>query len=285
MMTNEELRKKILIALFSDHQLYEQLVLKGGNALYLIFQVGDRTSLDLDFSIADDFEDLSETATRIENRLTEALATDDLILFDFSMHPKPRTTIDDWWGGYSAEFKLIEKSHAEQLEYDTSRMRRESLPIGARSQRRKYIIEISKYEYIDDRIERDLQGVTIRVYSPVLLAAEKLRALLQQHPDYPQISKPTKRSRARDLYDIWILCDHFALRLEAHLQTVEAVFHAKKVDLALLSRLRELRNLHFASWSDVENAVGHTIEDFDFYFNYVVGIAERLYAQWNVDTP
>ena len=57
-MTQIEARKLILKALYQDDWLYSQLVLKGGNALAMIYRVGTRTTLDLDFSIRDDFSNL-----------------------------------------------------------------------------------------------------------------------------------------------------------------------------------------------------------------------------------
>lgn len=57
-MLQDQIRLTILTALFSGDELCRHLVLKGGNALSLAYGVGDRTSPDLDFSIADDFDDL-----------------------------------------------------------------------------------------------------------------------------------------------------------------------------------------------------------------------------------
>ncbi len=139
-------------------------------------------------------------------------------------------------------------------------MRRRALTIDSGSQRRKYSIEISKYEYVDEKEEMIIDNVRIWVYSPLLLAVEKLRALLQQHPTYPQIPNKMKRSRARDLYDIWVISDFFTIKLEMYLPTVKAVFLAKKVDMRLLGSLSELRALHMASWSDVELSVAAEIQ-------------------------
>lgn len=63
-MTFEEIRRITIIALFSDDELVNQLVLKGGNALSLIHKVSLRTSLDLDFSLATDFGDLDDARTK-----------------------------------------------------------------------------------------------------------------------------------------------------------------------------------------------------------------------------
>lgn len=206
-MTQDELPKLILKALCSDDWLFGQLVLKGGNALSLVYNVGERTSLDLDFSIAGDFADIDVVGTRIEETLKRTFESIGIVVFDFHVVQKPRLAHTEWWGGYEVEFKLISETKAKDLSYEHEHMRRQALTVDSGSQRRKYVIEISKFEYVGDIVEKDVDGFDVRVYSPVLLAAEKLRALLQQHPAYPQIPKNSKRSRSRDLYDIWAICE------------------------------------------------------------------------------
>jgi hypothetical protein len=159
------------------------------------------------------------------------------------------------------------------------------MTIDPGSQRRRYTIEISKFEFVGDKEIRKVDDFEVCVYSPLLLAAEKLRALLQQHTDYPEIEERLKRSRARDLYDIWVISDFFSIRLDMHLETVKAVFEAKKVDLGLLGRLSELRALHMASWPDVELSVAGQLESFDFYFDFVLSAATRLHSQWIKNSP
>ena len=61
----EEVRCRILIALFSDDELMDTLVLKGGNALALVHKVGLRASVDMDFSMEEPFSDLEEARERI----------------------------------------------------------------------------------------------------------------------------------------------------------------------------------------------------------------------------
>ncbi len=284
-VNQDELRRLILKALYSDEWLHSRLVLKGGNALALVYDVGERTSLDLDFSIQSDFDNVEYVSKRIKAALTNTFSDFDIIVFDFALSSKPAINDIQWWGGYHAEFKLITRASAENLSMQVTEMRRQSLTVSSNSQRRKYIIEISKFEYIDDKLDKNIDDFSVSVYSPVLLAAEKLRALVQQHPSYTQIPAHSKRSRSRDLYDIWAISEHFAIKLEMHMQTVRAVFDAKKVSLDLLGKLHDLRDLHMASWDDVILSVGHDIEDFYFYFAFVVNIAEELYAQWKKNTP
>lgn len=284
-MTHIENRKLILHALYSDNWLYNQLILKGGNALSMIYKIGKRTSLDLDFSIQNDFTDIKEVSKRIEKVLFKTFSKHRIYLFDFSFYPKPKKTTNYWWGGYCAEFKLISKDLAEKLEYKIDYLRRQSFQVDPGSQKIKYSIEISKFEYIDGFNTKEFEGMRILVYSPLLLAAEKLRALLQQHSSYSQITANVKRSRSRDLYDIWVICEYFAINLGAHLEVVQAVFNAKRVDMKLLNDLDSVKDLHYASWSDVELSVAEEIEDFNFYFEYVNNFAKKLYTKWKINSP
>jgi hypothetical protein len=56
-----DIRRLVITSVLADDWLMQQLVLKGGNALSLVYGIGGRTSLDVDFSIADDFADLPQT--------------------------------------------------------------------------------------------------------------------------------------------------------------------------------------------------------------------------------
>ncbi|RZF25904.1 hypothetical protein EVC45_30975 [Paraburkholderia sp. UYCP14C] len=59
-------------AMFSDDELLEQLVLKGGNAMALVHRISARASVDLDFSLRQDFgEGFEKVGARIEKTLRE----------------------------------------------------------------------------------------------------------------------------------------------------------------------------------------------------------------------
>jgi Nucleotidyl transferase AbiEii toxin, Type IV TA system len=102
-------------------------------------------------------------------------------------------------GGYRVEFKLISKEKAAKLGTDIEALRRNATVLGA-AQERIFKIEISKYEYCRGKVEAELDAFTVFVYSPEMIAAEKLRAICQQMPDYPL--NPHGHARARDFYDI-----------------------------------------------------------------------------------
>ena len=53
-----EVKKRVIIAMFSDDDLMEHLVLKGGNLLDMVYGISTRPSKDVDFSIPGKFADL-----------------------------------------------------------------------------------------------------------------------------------------------------------------------------------------------------------------------------------
>jgi predicted nucleotidyltransferase component of viral defense system len=98
----EEVRRRILIALFSDDELMGALVLKGGNALALIYKVGARASLDMDFSIDSVFADVKKTGDRIFDTLKREFGLIGYVVFDekFEIKPSKRgEELPEWWGG------------------------------------------------------------------------------------------------------------------------------------------------------------------------------------------
>ena len=84
-----DIRRLVIIAMFSDDALFNRLVLKGGNAISLVYGYGSRSSLDVDFSVDGDFNDLAETARRIEAALTDRFRSVGYMLFDYSFAPRP----------------------------------------------------------------------------------------------------------------------------------------------------------------------------------------------------
>jgi predicted nucleotidyltransferase component of viral defense system len=64
-------RRVVITAMFSDDLLSAHLVLKGGNALNLVYGLSNRTSLDLDFSMDSDFPDVADAQARLFHALHE----------------------------------------------------------------------------------------------------------------------------------------------------------------------------------------------------------------------
>ena len=77
-----EIRRLTIKALFADDFLLDQLVLKGGNALNLVHRIGNRSSLDIDLSLASDFADPESCKQRIINTLRARFEAEGLHFFD-----------------------------------------------------------------------------------------------------------------------------------------------------------------------------------------------------------
>src|SRR5208282_2853019 len=153
-----EIRRLAITAVFSDDLLFEKVVLKGGNALSLAHRLSKRTSLDLDFSIEGDFENVDEIRGRLRRALENRFSSAALVVFDFKFEPKPSTVPqgqDPRWGGYVASFKISEKRKYDELQGDLDALRRDSLVVGP-TQQRVFTIDLSKYEYVAGKVELEL---------------------------------------------------------------------------------------------------------------------------------
>lgn len=281
-------KKLVIIALASDDDLMEELVLKGGNAIDLIHAKGkgglSRTSYDLDFSIDGDFgEEIQAIAFRIENLLIQAFAEQGYILFDYSFKQKPTVISEryaDFWGGYKIEFKIIEKTAYDRVGGNLDQIRRIALPLHP-SHSPKFEVEISKYEYVERKVPMEMDGYTIYVYSPEMIVFEKLRALCQQLPEYAEIiPSHSPRARARDFYDIHLIMDYYGIdpSLPDNHSMIQHIFEAKKVPLGFIQLLRANKSLHKEDWKSVMDTVSvdEDMRDFEFYFEYVLGMFEPI---------
>jgi len=119
-MNFEQIRSLAILAMFSDDVLYERLVLKGGNALNLVHKAGARVSLDLDFSIEQDFDDLEDVSARIFSALKSRFESAGYVIFDKRFRSVPPDRMSER-GGYIAEFKLIEQEEFQELGASVSR--------------------------------------------------------------------------------------------------------------------------------------------------------------------
>jgi len=194
----ELIKMLTLRALVSDESLMYGLVLKGGNALQLAYDMTDRASLDIDFSISGDFS--NEEFKRVEGRLFGLLTTEfekhNLAVFDIKFYEKPKQNKIKEWKGYKLEFKVIDVGKYDPKNLDKSR--REAYPIYDNNST-KFEVEISSYEYTKPKIMVEVEGAVFYVYTPEMIVLEKIRALCQSMPDYSDIV-PTARvkGRARD---------------------------------------------------------------------------------------
>lgn len=281
----ERIKKLTVKAIFSDELLTKHLVLKGGNAIDLILQVGTRSSVDLDFSMPGDFEpdELREIRDRIEAAMLSVFAPEDLIPFDVTFDPMPQIVTPDlagFWGGYRAMFKLISSTQHAELQGDLESLRRNALRVGGGS---KLQIDISKFEFCSGKEEHEIEGVRVFVYTPVMLAFEKLRAICQQLPEYAVQVKRLGRPnapRARDFIDISGLARRFGFDLAdpKHGEILDAVFAAKRVSVSLLEKVKDYREFHRSNFAAVQDSVkaGVQLDDFDVYFDEIVRLCERI---------
>lgn len=278
-----EVRRLVIVAMFSDEALRKRIVLKGGNALELVHRVVTRGSIDVDLSIAGEFADLDDTKRRIFQALHRTFETVDLLVFDETFRAVPPELTEDrktWWGGYYVEFKLIARDRAEALQNSLEQMRRQAEAMDQK-QGRKFRVEISKFEYCEGKIPAELDGHTIYVYTEEMCVIEKLRAICQQMPECAR-THPTPR--ARDFYDIYTTVTRrgLDLALPENLELFRHIFTAKRVPLALLRRIGETREFHRPDWASVENAVVGEVLGFDTYFDFVSEEVSKLDTLWNV---
>jgi hypothetical protein len=285
--TLERIKKLAVTAMFSDDELLDELVLKGGNAMALIHKLTSRESVDLDFSMRHDFPGGVEAVRRrIETALQRTFRPAGYEPFDFKMAERPAhisEDLADFWGGYGLEFKLVtteqfaaQKNHLEQL-------RRTALSIG---QGKKFLIDISRFEYIEDKQEDELDGYRIYVYSPLMIACEKLRAICQQMEEYAPVVKRSDRrpgsERARDFVDIHTLVEKLSLDLAAPkaIDMTREMFRLKHVEIGWLGNMEKYREHHRQGFRAVQDTVspGFDLKDFDFYFDYVTDLARKVLA-------
>jgi predicted nucleotidyltransferase component of viral defense system len=267
--------------MFSDDELLSQLTLKGGNALNLVYLLGCRASADIDLSLEQDFRDLENTRQKIFGALRSRFREAGLTVFDEKLTPRPlipRRGADERFGGYEVTFKLMETGKYDALT-DNLQRRRESVVIGPFEQR-TFRIQISKYEFCAGKRETELDDYTISVYTPEMLAIEKLRAICQQMPDYHLRGHQTPR--ARDFYDIHsvVMGTKIDLKAPTNLQLTRDIFAAKEVPLVLISRIPEHREFHKQDWPAVEVTTSGKLEQFDFYFDFVIDQTRLLEALW-----
>jgi len=282
MMDFGEVRRTVIVALFSDDLLTETLVLKGGNAINLVYGFGSRSSIDVDLSIENDFTNLAEFKKSLFTSLRERFRRVGYVLFDERFVSKPSSRIADEgeeWGGYEIGFKIIDEKNFHALKGDLERIRRTAAVISP-FQKRVFKIQISKFEFCAAKVRRTIENCTVYVYTPAMIALEKLRALCQQMPGYSHVRH--KRPRARDFYDIYYILTEGAvnLRTASNLEVARGIFAAKKVPLSLLPKIADYREFHRQDWAGVEDSVSGELRDFDFYFDFVVEEVSRLEPLW-----
>lgn len=239
-------RKLVIIAIFSDDDLMEKFVLKGGSAIELIYKIDSRASIDIDLSMKDDFDEytLKEVERKLQFSLEQTFEENGYTIFDFSMKIRPKTIGDDFhsfWGGYLVEFKIYPLEQKDIITTNLEKARKTAEIIGP-SASKKLSIDISKCEYCEEKETAEIDGLTVYVYTPKMIVFEKLRAICQQMAEYPINGGKRKKPRPRDFYDIYTIMKHFNFTMNTDdVGIIEAVFGIKKVDLELLKLIPDYK--------------------------------------------
>ncbi|MCC8438715.1 nucleotidyl transferase AbiEii/AbiGii toxin family protein (plasmid) [Brevibacillus sp. M2.1A] len=281
----DKLRKLAIISLFSDDELMDILVLKGGNALNIAYKINDRASMDIDLSMGSDFEeDLESIKARIVRALVTTYGDEGYQAFDIDLVPRPIKMSEakkEFWGGYALEFKVVKKEVYETFKDDHARLQNHAMIVGANN-RKKIEVEISRFEVTRAKRPVELDGYIVYVYTPLMIALEKLRAICQQMDVYVTAISTHKKPRARDFFDIYSVIEAFPgikeeILQSENLELLEEIFNIKKVPIELLNQIENEREYHRDNFQAVKNTVSaKNIEDYDFYFDYVVALAAAL---------
>ncbi len=289
----ERIKTLTIIALVSDDELMERLVLKGGNALRLIHGIPVRQSLDLDFSLDGDLGPIDEVQAKVQRLLTATFTAEGLTVFDIKFSKAPpnidEDTIGEFWGGYTLEFKVMPLKDFDRLSGKPEKRRLQAMELGAGG-RRAFSVDISKHEYCAGKVAHDIDGYQVFVYSPLMIACEKVRAICQQMPSYrPIVKSSSQRPRARDFFDIHYLITRNGVDLssEEAWTTLKKVFEAKRVPLKLLDEISSQREYHRENFAAVVDTVDQSIklESFDFYVDFLVAKLQPLQSRWIKNSP
>lgn len=282
------IKQLAIVAMFSDDELMEKLVLKGGNLLDVVYQISARSSVDVDFSMEGEFPSDVELRDRIASALSLTFIEQGYVTFDVRLRAVPPGLSDDmkeFWGGYKVDFKIIEEARHREFRDDIDALRRNSLSVGERGSTR-FKIDISKHEYCGAKIAYEIEGFRVYGYSPEMMVCEKLRAICQQMPDYSKSVKSRPSARARDFLDIHTIGEHFAVDCTklSFRRLLEETFSIKRVPLRLIGEICNFREYHRGDFVSVEATVkpGVELNTFDFYFDYVVERCGMLESLGNV---
>ena len=283
----DEIKKLVIKSLFVDDDFYDLFVLKGGNALSIAYKLSNRSSKDVDVSMAKDFLiENEEVLKKLENAFEKIFKNSEYKTFDFKLSKRPMS-IDEgkklFWGGYLLEFKVIEREKYNENDIQTTR--KSAINLGKKGSK-SFTVDISKYEYTLDKQEMDFDGLSIFVYTPIMIINEKIRAICQQMEEYP-FNKGNPRPK--DFFDINLIfitpeCgvnDEIFLS-EHNLNMLKEMFTLKKVPLELIDKISETYDFHNLDYESLKATVPIYIEvkEFKFYFDFVVEKVKKLNSLW-----
>ena len=278
----EKVKQTAIKALFSDDGLVERFYLKGGNALDLFFDLPSRSSMDIDISMEDDFEqdDIEAVSNTIKNWLERLFSEEGFVLLDYKFMKKPKTRSRDipaFWKGYEINFKVVRKDIYAKHKNDIQKLRRLCQELDI-THKKTFKSDISGHEYCSPSEDREFQNFYIRVYTAEMIIAEKLRAICQQMKEYQLKTK--RAARGRDFYDIYILAKTLQIDFtgDEFLKILRKMFYVKEVEILLLKRIENYRELHRTDFPSIRDSLkpDAELESFDLYFDYVLNVTKKL---------
>ena len=292
-MTPDEIRNTTLKAIFSNERLNKNLVLKGGNALKL-YGIVERESQDLDFSIKETIRFTEkEEGKEFQKSISEAFIKKGYFVNDFKFILKPKErheSLPPFWGGYKITFTLLDTSLyqdiiASQAPENMKELNRYAIPFEGDG--KKIEIDLSYDEYVENKLDYDLDGTKIYLYSPIMIVYEKIRASCQQLDEYPLT---TNKTRARDLYDIYkSLTNSKQMELREQVLSVENfyilenIFRVKEVPFGLMKKLETKKEDLKIDYEEkvLPQVSSRNQEDFEFIFDYNQKLFNDLYKKYD----
>jgi predicted nucleotidyltransferase component of viral defense system len=284
---DKELIRLTIKGIFSRQELLDLLVLKGGNALDLVYGGSGRASRDIDLSMDMDKPELpkEELESLVRAGLGDIFAAQGLTVFDCEFNEVPSTISPDlqsFWGGYRIFFKVISTETFHSREASRDRLQATSLKVGGKG---RVQIDISRHEYCADKRSSMLDGSEVSVYSTDMIVAEKLRAICQQTDSYTDKTRKHKAARARDFFDIYNLFERgaFTEMTPSLASLTKAVFQAKMVDKDNLLLVSDDKEHHRLGYQTLVESIDRNTEvkPFDFYFEFVSDLLRQAHALWD----
>lgn len=236
----EDIIEATIYGLYHDSVFTNDILIKGGQAIRIKENIRQRLSIDIDASVKGAVPDPDIFFMRFKKSLDKQFNKFNLVVIDFERTKRPKKPHPDspwFWTGWRVTFKLKEKGTKMAI-----------VPDGSATP--KIIVDLSEYEYCDDFevMELKIKGTSEKIstywYSTAMLVIEKIRAICQQHPDYP-LRQTTTTSRARDFYDIANLIEKKIKNQEMPAfrkkcaELIDPIFDAKEVDKEIIKKIFE----------------------------------------------
>ncbi len=300
----KELQQIVLrsIAIFNERGYWE-LVLKGGSALEMFYN-HPRYSQDMDFSISaaisDSSTDWKQYIEELINIFKDELSAVNHIVVTYNTKP-PKDGLPSDFGrtfqmkikithhtAYTeARLKCLKKANHHPVETCVA----ERISKNPTTYRTVHI-DISDKEYTEPAVIQNLpNGYTIKVYTPVMIICEKLRAICQNTTQYLQrYNLEPRTSRVRDFFDIYHIQEKYSpsWKDKDNLKILQEIFRVKNMPISLLNSISllnliqstEVREINYTKrtwqYKKLKDTVKTNLEDFEFYYSYVVKLTQEI---------